>query len=123
VPGRIEGNELIGALALQARLEAEVIDEKTQCLLWRAKYAECAAKNESHAAKSGILGCGAGLLAAVFTGGAATPLAAAGCGGGLLVGSATRQACGEPAACTPDMGQIMQQVLARNRLSALPLCQ
>lgn len=108
--------------AAAAQMVSEVALEKAQCLQTRALYAECAAKGSAHTSGGGLLGCAAGLAAAVVTGGAATPLVAAGCAAGLGAGAATKTACGESPVCTPDETVLARDVALRRGFQTWPQC-
>jgi len=110
-------------LAFTASIDAEVSATAADCMAKRSKFAQCEANNHAHTAEGGVLGCLAGLGAAVVTGGAAAPLTVIGCGGGAALGHASGSECGPDPVCTPDRTILTREALGRRGISAMPACQ
>lgn len=108
--------------ALVAQVDAEVIVARVECLKSQSEYAECNASNSAKTSGGGFWGCVLGMGAAVFTGGAALPLTAAGCAGGTALGAASQVECGAPPTCTEQFNEIQGAVLSRHGLSQRPVC-
>ncbi len=110
-------------LAGNARIAAEVMLQAAECLSQRSKFVECEANNHARTSESGVLGCIAGLGAAIATGGASAPFTLIGCGGGAALGHALGSECGTDPVCTPDQAILARDALGRHGLTAWPVCQ
>ena len=106
-----------------ASVVAEAAIDKAQCLGARSEFAECQSAGSAHRSHFSLGGVLLGIGAAVVTGGAAAPLAAAGLGAGMLAGKATGKDCGPGPVCTPDDQVVLQQAMAKKGWSAIPPCQ
>jgi hypothetical protein len=106
-----------------ANVVAQAAIDKAQCLDTRSEFVECQSAGSVHRAHFSLGGALLGIGAAVLTGGAAVPLAAAGLGAGMLSGNATSKDCGPGPVCTPDDRVVLQQAMTKKGWSALPTCQ
>lgn len=109
--------------ARNERFKAEAAELTASCSYQQAEQARCAAQVEREKGDSSLVGCIAGLGFAAVTGGAAGPLALGGCATGRVVGEMGAKECPLPP-CQIEYSQRspLSIVIAREKLSTLPLC-
>ena len=108
-------------LADRAEVESAIAVANAECLKEVAERSACLAKGEARTTRGGGIGCAAGWLAAVVTGGAAAPAIALGCASGVVLSETTKKSCGEvpPCARDPDPAATVLRSLG---VSEVPTC-
>jgi len=102
-------------------IRAEVERRRATCAKDVADRNLCLARNSERTATGGIIGCGLGLFAAAFTGGAATPWALGGCGAGFGAGSLSADVC-PGAMCAATIHSVESVVLGERNVLAYRRC-
>lgn len=104
-----------------SRLRAAINAKRADCLFEVARHSECKATRQQKKGDVTLLGCGAGLVFAVASGGSATPWALAGCAGGRAASEVSQAACPTPA-CAERLAFVESDVLVEAGLQSLPFC-